>query len=65
MQHAFCVTELTKTLSKLEDRMVKRERIIEEKGNEIEKLQKVIQHLEAVSNFLLFRCLMFYGILTE
>jgi len=31
--------------------MVKRERIIEEKGNEIEKLQKVIQHLEEVSNF--------------
>lgn len=51
MQRAVCVTELTKTLAKLENRMVKRERIIEEKGNEIEKLQKVIQHLEEVSNF--------------
>jgi len=51
MLHAVCVTELTKTLAKLEDRMVKRERIIEEKGNEIEKLQKVIQHFEEVSNF--------------
>jgi len=65
MQHAVCVTELTKTLAKLEDRMVKRERIIEEKGNEIEKLQKVIQHLEQVSNFLLFHCPVFCGILTE
>jgi CII-binding regulator of phage lambda lysogenization HflD len=65
MQHVVCITELTKTLAKLEDRMVKRERIIEEKGNEIEKLQKVIQHLEAVSNFSLFQCCMFYGILSS
>jgi hypothetical protein len=40
---------LTRTLSKLEERIAKRERIIEEKGNEIEKLQKVIQNLEMVS----------------
>jgi hypothetical protein len=65
MQHAVCVTELTKTLAKLEDRMVKRERIIEEKGNEVEKLQKIIQHLEEVSNLLLFHCLMSCGILAE
>ncbi|PNF30554.1 hypothetical protein B7P43_G09938 [Cryptotermes secundus] len=39
-------SELTRTLSKLEERIVKRERIIEEKGNEIEKLHKVIQNLE-------------------
>lgn len=65
MQHAVCVTELTKTLAKLEDRMVKRERIIEEKGNEIEKLQKIIQHLEEVSNLLSFHCLMCCGILAE
>ena len=45
MQCAVRVSELTRTLAKLEARMVKRERIIEEKGNEIEKLQKVIQHL--------------------
>jgi hypothetical protein len=45
-----CVSELTRTLSKLEERIVKRERIIEEKGNEIEKLHKVIQNLEMVSN---------------
>jgi CII-binding regulator of phage lambda lysogenization HflD len=64
MQHAVCVSELTRTLAKLEDRMAKRERIIEEKGNEIEKLQKTIQHLEGVRNFLLFHCLMFCGILT-
>ena len=51
MQCAVRVSELTRTLAKLEARMVKRERIIEEKGNEIEKLQKVIQHLEVVSNF--------------
>lgn len=64
MQRVVRVSELTRTLAKLEDRLVKRERIIEEKGNEIEKLQKVIQHLEVVSNFLL-HCLMFCGILTE
>jgi CII-binding regulator of phage lambda lysogenization HflD len=64
MQHAVHVSELTRTLAKLEGRMVKRERIIEEKGNEIETLQKKIQHLEEVSNFLLSHCHMFCGILT-
>ena len=53
MQCAFHVLELTRTLAKLEDRMAKRERVIEEKGNEMEKLQKVIQHLEMVSNLII------------
>jgi hypothetical protein len=44
---------LTRALSKLEERVAKRERIIEEKGTEIEKLQKIIQNLEMVSNYLL------------
>jgi len=48
-----CVLELTRALSKLEERVAKRERIIEEKGTEIEKLQKIIQNLEMVSNYLL------------
>lgn len=53
------VSELTRTLSKLEERIVKRERIIEEKGNEIEKLHKVIQNLEMVSNSEYFKIYVF------
>lgn len=42
-------SDLTRTLSKLEERISKRERIIEEKANDIDKLQKKIQALEGVS----------------
>lgn len=44
------VSEFTRTISKLEERISKRDRIIEEKENEMEKLQKIIQNLEMVSN---------------
>lgn len=57
------VSELTRTLSKLEERIVKRERIIEEKGNEIEKLHKVIQNLEMVSNSECFKIYVFVALL--
>jgi hypothetical protein len=59
------VSEFTRTISKLEERIAKRDRIIEEKENEMEKLQKIIQNLEMVSNPECFKIYVFCGTVTE